>query len=312
MAAASHHSAHIPELRSIAEFYERLGIGTPQTKDFAAMRIEDQPPTKNLEMPLFRCRFYRIVFFRNAGVSFRSMGESFDSYPNSLYFSHPGKLESWLTQGKIQGVLVCFTPEFIEDQMGHLSLDQQFPYFQPQESGILSLPPASVAMLQPVQLALLREISDRVGDHAEMIRHLLFQYMILIRRIFQEQEAARPPEQHNQIRIYNRFRRAVDAYMADLAQGKVQLAPSVRIIADLLALHPSYLNTVIKSVSGQTASSIIHGKILLEAKSYLLHTGLQISEVAYQLGFKDVSYFNRFFKRLADQTPLSFRKSNNL
>jgi hypothetical protein len=39
-----------------------------------------------------------------------------------------------------------------------------------------------------------------------------------------------------------------------------------------LNLNASYLNTIIKQNSGLTASNFIHGKMLLEAKSYLMHT----------------------------------------
>lgn len=44
-----------------------------------------------------------------------------------------------------------------------------------------------------------------------------------------------------------------------------------------------------------------------EAKQLLQETELGISEIAYQVGFENLSYFNRSFKRIAGQTPRDFR-----
>ena len=44
-----------------------------------------------------------------------------------------------------------------------------------------------------------------------------------------------------------------------------------------------------------------------EAKQLLQETELGISEIAYQVGFENLSYFNRSFKRIAEQTPRDFR-----
>jgi len=47
--------------------------------------------------------------------------------------------------------------------------------------------------------------------------------------------------------------------------------------------------------------------LILEAKRMLLHSDDSIKEIAFQLGFEDASYFNKFFKRLTLQTPLQYR-----
>ncbi len=39
----------------------------------------------------------------------------------------------------------------------------------------------------------------------------------------------------------------------------------------------------------------------------LLHSELSVSEIAYQLAFKDPSHFARFFRRQAEMSPVEFR-----
>ena len=51
---------------------------------------------------------------------------------------------------------------------------------------------------------------------------------------------------------------------------------------------------------------LIHKRINL-SENLLLHTSLTISEVAYQSGFKDPSYFVRVFRKENGCTPKGFR-----
>jgi AraC-like DNA-binding protein len=48
-------------------------------------------------------------------------------------------------------------------------------------------------------------------------------------------------------------------------------------------------------------------RMILEIKRLLTHTDMGISEIAYHLNFADQSYFSKYFKKLTNQTPLSFR-----
>lgn len=79
-------------------------------------------------------------------------------------------------------------------------------------------------------------------------------------------------------------------------------------IAEILHLTPNHLNKTIKSHLGKSAQSIYNEVLLQEAKVLLLQTSKDISEIAFDLGFNDVSYFSRFFKKHSNQTPLEYRR----
>jgi len=64
---------------------------------------------------------------------------------------------------------------------------------------------------------------------------------------------------------------------------------------------------VVKEQSGKPAIVHIHERLILEAKRLLYHTDQSIKEIAFNLGFEEASYFNKFFKRLTQQTPLQYR-----
>ena len=299
--------SHIPHLKTISAFYQQLRIGTPQGDDFAIMRIEEQPDTKLMEMPLFRCNFYRLVFFTNPGVAFHLPGENFATSANSIYFSYPGKLESWQTAQKIHGYLICFTEAFAQLDSLHSAFDQQFPFFNFSGQSMIHFSNEQSEHVKQYNEQILAEVNSSHSDYAEMIRLLLHQYLIQLRRIYQSQVSQISRSDQNAIAIFNRFRYQLDQYFSELAVGEADYQASVSLIADRLHLNPSYLNTLIKNLTGKTASSFINEKIILEAKSYLIHTDYQVAEISFRLGFTNVTYFNRFFKKWTQATPMEYR-----
>jgi AraC-like DNA-binding protein len=77
--------------------------------------------------------------------------------------------------------------------------------------------------------------------------------------------------------------------------------------ADMLNLSPYQLNAIAKATLGKTCSELINEHIVLEAKRCLLATSNQINQTAYRLGYEDVSYFVRFFKKQTGYSPDAFR-----
>jgi len=64
----------------------------------------------------------------------------------------------------------------------------------------------------------------------------------------------------------------------------------------------------LKAVTGKTTSDLISARILQEAGTLLKHTGWNVAEIGYSLGFEEPSHFISFFKKHAFQTPSSYRK----
>ena len=74
-----------------------------------------------------------------------------------------------------------------------------------------------------------------------------------------------------------------------------------------MAMSESQLNRKIKAVSGRTLSIYIRSIRLQEAKKLLQTTDMNVSEVAYAVGFSDPAYFSRTFSQEFGQAPSEFR-----
>lgn len=81
----------------------------------------------------------------------------------------------------------------------------------------------------------------------------------------------------------------------------------VEFYADNLFMTSRNLNLICKNVLQQTVSEVIETRKLIEAKNQLTHTDKNISEIGYDLGYNEKSYFTNVFKKRTGQTPSEFR-----
>ena len=86
--------------------------------------------------------------------------------------------------------------------------------------------------------------------------------------------------------------------------------PTVKFLADKVHLSPSYLSDLLKKETGKNAQEHIHYYLIEEAKSLLLNSDKNVSEIAFNLGFEYPQYFNKLFKQKTGKTPMEYRNLN--
>lgn len=129
-----------------------------------------------------------------------------------------------------------------------------------------------------------------------MLAFLTGQLLLVIKRNYKAKG-----KDHVTNDLINRFKELVNQHF--------KTNRSVSHYAELMATTPGHLNDTVKKMTGKTAGSIIHERVLLEAKRLLYHSYLSIKEISIQLNFEDPSYFNRFFRTHAGSTSEQFRNS---
>jgi AraC-like DNA-binding protein len=87
--------------------------------------------------------------------------------------------------------------------------------------------------------------------------------------------------------------------------------PTVQDVAEKLNVSPSYLSSLLRTLTGQNTQQHIHNKLIEKAKEKLSTTVLSVSEIAYQLGFEHSQSFSKLFKTKMKVSPLEFRRSFN-
>ncbi|PIF45664.1 AraC-like DNA-binding protein [Chryseobacterium sp. 52] len=82
----------------------------------------------------------------------------------------------------------------------------------------------------------------------------------------------------------------------------------VNFYADKLFMSARNLNIICQDILHQSVSKIIETRKLIEAKNLLITTDKTISEIGYELGFNEKTYFTHAFKRGSGFTPSEYRK----
>ena len=83
--------------------------------------------------------------------------------------------------------------------------------------------------------------------------------------------------------------------------------PSIKAIAEALALSTDSLYQIVRQYSGQSPKEFITARLILEAKRRLYNgERSSVKELAYELGFNDPDYFSRQFKKVTGKTVATF------
>ncbi|WP_371136427.1 helix-turn-helix domain-containing protein [Algoriphagus sp.] len=110
-------------------------------------------------------------------------------------------------------------------------------------------------------------------------------------------------------RIYSAFMELLERQFPIIDKGSSLKLRSPSDFAEQLNIHVNHLNRAIKYANGKTTSFMIKNRILQESKRLLTISMWKISEIAYALGFSEVTHFNNFFKNHTKMTPTQFRTS---
>jgi AraC family transcriptional regulator, transcriptional activator of pobA len=81
----------------------------------------------------------------------------------------------------------------------------------------------------------------------------------------------------------------------------------VEFYAEKLFMSSRNLNLICQAIMNQSVSEMIDTRKLTEAKNLLMSTNKSISEIGFELGFNEKSYFSNVFKKKSGQSPTEFR-----
>jgi AraC family transcriptional regulator, transcriptional activator of pobA len=214
----------------------------------------------------------------------------------TVFFLRPGQVHQLSLEAGTTGYLLEFNTEF---------------YFPNDPAAVQLLRRASsknwcrpdagrMEELYAPLAAILREYNHKQQGYLDVIKANLSIFFIGLVRHRQHDEGPLDTAKHYaQERIEE---------LSELLREHIAEHKQVSYYADRLHLSPYRLNALTKATLGKTCSGLIDEHILLESKRYLLATSNQVKEIAYHLGYEDVSYFIRFFKKHTGYSPEGFRQ----
>ena len=107
--------------------------------------------------------------------------------------------------------------------------------------------------------------------------------------------------------ILSRFEKTVHQWFESGKAREFGL-PTVQMCASEACLSPNYFGDLIKKELGKTAQEYIRLYVIDRAKELIAENELNVSEIAYELGFKYPHHLTRVFKKVTGMTPNKYRR----
>jgi AraC family transcriptional regulator, transcriptional activator of pobA len=296
---------------SLIQFYERTGQEIP--KDLLQLTAgTGHFSVKNSTIPIRKSPFNRRDYYKICLSSNKGKGRGALTYNDQeielpqpcLIFTNPSVPASIEVNYAVMNRVAClFNKQFIESI---IPPDVQY------------ASPLFNQSVYPV-IALTEEEKDRINGYFnemqllqesdypfkwDMIRNIL-QLLIHEGIRLQQKQIVQPMVVRD--RLVNTFFSLLNQqFPVDSPENSLKLLTPAHF-ADLLHVHVNHLNSVVKKYSGKSTRTIIHERIVAEAKTLLRNTNWNIAEIAYALGFEYPSHFNKYFKQFTAVTPVEFR-----
>lgn len=222
--------------------------------------------------------------------------------PNCLISLQTDNILQGLTvSDDAKGIFVGVTQKFIDEILP--DIHTVLPIFiDLRSSPVIEISDDDSMCLQEFHALLWKRIKSEKGAYRKsIIQNILRAMLYKMLDIYKTRDNyAVPAKRSRNEEIFFNFAR--------LVERDFKVERSVQYYADKLFITPKHLSSVIKTVSGQTASDWINNFVILAAKVMLRTSSKTVLEVSNELNFTNQSFFGKYFKLHTGMSPQSYRQ----
>ena len=283
-------------VRPISDFNNELKL-----KGFNVFQIESDGAATRIYS---RKDFYKICLTTGKSI-IHYADRSFEEEGTILFFGNPHIPYSWETLSTTYVGYTClFSEEFFKASDRSESL-QQSPLFKIGGTPILKINEQQREFLNTIFQKMIEEQKSDYAHKGDLMRN----YVNLIIHEALKLQPSKDYDKHKNAasRLTSVFFELLERqFPIESSDNPLQLK-TAQDYANNLNVHVNYLNRAVKEVTGKPTTTHITERIISEAKALIQHTGWNIAEIAYALGFEYPTYFNNLFKRLTGTNPRTLR-----
>ncbi|MBB3127039.1 AraC-like DNA-binding protein [Paenibacillus rhizosphaerae] len=170
-----------------------------------------------------------------------------------------------------------------------------------QNQPLLDLPPEGIDT-PPSIIHLMEEViaewNDRKAGYMMACRGMLLQMFTIL---------ARSSEEQSRTGIFQKYEASIRRLVHEMEKNCAH-PWTLKEMASYLNVHTDYLSRLFKARMGIGPNRYLQTLRHKQAKQLLRETTLSIEEVASVIGYNDMHYFSRIFRKWEGLSPLQFRK----
>lgn len=290
--------------KTISELHQSNGLPAPENPQISIVNC-NQSRACSIGSGEFTTDFYMFGFKKmKSGVVLYGRTK-YDHANGSLSFAKPRQVvEIKDVLLEEEGFLMFVHEDFLNGHTLHNEI-KKYGYFEYEISEALFLSPKEEQIIRDVTKKIELEIQNNQDEYSrEIILGHIDSFLRYSQRFYKRQFINR-----NELsgKTVSKFNDLLSNYFEKHTLRDKGL-PSVAEMASQLNLSPRYLSDTLKQETGKTAMDLIHIFLISEAKNLLKTNNQNVSEVAYSLGFENLPYFSRLFKKEVGVSPNQFRK----
>lgn len=302
------------ELETLVDFYrDRSFIPFP----ISTQNIENGQSHFNINTrkhcsfaaPYNRRDFYKITLIKGVGEVFYAGNTLLIDRP-ALLLPCPDVPYTWTSISDEQDGYYClFNAAFFND---HHSFDvfKKSALFKPLTHPVVFLDSATLHLIESYFEQMLQMAHSEYLYKYDVIRNLLC--LIMHQLICGSPIQMDLQNQSAPSRLLHLFEDLLDQQFPLDSPAYPLRMKTPADFAAALNVHVNHLNFTIKTATGKTTFTILKNRIIEEAKTLLINTPWDVSQVGYTLGYEHPSHFNSFFKKSVGITPLQFKQKQLL
>lgn len=257
---------------------------------FSVRKLEDLTGEKDLLHGLHRHNFFFILAIKKGSGKHEIDFLDFTVKNDSIFILRPGQVHQLDLRKNSSGLLIEFNPGFYNPSRKHTNRN------------CYHLDPNNFQKLHTTLRYLSDEYKGKQEGYLAIIKSILEIFFTTLSR--QSYEGAKTGTNVSPY-VQQRLEEFLELLETSIAAHK-----QVSWYTEKMSLSAYQLNSITKATIGKNASDMITDQTILEAKRYLLATGSQVKEIADLLGYEDISYFIRFFKKHTGYSPDAFRNNS--
>jgi AraC family transcriptional regulator, transcriptional activator of pobA len=294
------------EKNSISEYH--LNRNEPGKPQFAIYDLNDYVAKNKLNTTKPHIHsYYQIIWFKSGeGKHFVDFQE-YDILKSTMLFIAKNQVHYFDEKTDYQGIMIHFNETFLVQNDSKTDFFLKYSIFNcPFQQPSFGIGSGIELILNTYISQITEELrgNDSFGKE-ELLRAYLKSFLIQIQR--RKNEAGKHGKDMG---FQNDEKRAQLIRFVNMVDENYNKGLTVSQYADLLFVSSRTLSDLTGQLLNKTPSFMIQERIILEAKRLLLHTGLNVNQICYRLGFDDASYFVKYFKKHTGTAPTEFRKSS--
>ena len=246
---------------------------------------------------------FRISLKKNFTGDIRYGRSQYYTEHGLMLFTEPGQVVSWESLTFWDGYAFVFHPDLVKKSAVANKISH-YKYFSYEINDALFMTAAEEETVTWLFTKIHYELlENKATANVDVILSLL-NVILTYAELFYERQFKE--KSSSNISVSSKIRSLLQNHYKDFSQP-VKSIPTVSSIAGELNITSNYLTDLVRAETGKSTITVIHEFVTEQAEILLLQTDMNISDVAYQLGFGNVPYFSRFFKKIKGISPSEVR-----